>query len=111
MEKDDRLKFDERADEDAYFAAKEHELIEEMKTEFRKVEAARREAQIISCPSCPGKLEPYRFLGLVLNRCDNCEGVWLKKGELAKILRLQARGPLGAFLDRCFSKDPPAMKR
>ena len=103
----EKLKFDERANEDTYFAAKEHELIEEMKTEFRKGEAAKREAQLISCPSCPGRLEPYGFLGFVLNRCENCEGIWLKKGELAKVLRQQARGPLGAFLDRCFSKDPP----
>jgi Zn-finger nucleic acid-binding protein len=106
----EKLNFDERANEDTYFAAKEHELIEEMKTEFRKVDAARREAQIINCPSCPGKLDPYSFLGFVLSRCDSCEGIWLKRGELTKILRQQARGPLGAFLDRCFSKDAPATK-
>jgi Zn-finger nucleic acid-binding protein len=99
------LKFDERANEDTYFAAKDHELIEEMKAEFQKVEAAKREAQIVSCPKCPGKLESYSFMGFVLDRCQSCEGIWLEKGELEGILRRAARGPLGAFFERCFSKD------
>ena len=52
----EKLKFDERANEDSYFAVKEHELIEGMKAEFQKVEAARREGQIVNCPKCPGNL-------------------------------------------------------
>ena len=95
--------FDERANEDGYFAVKEHELLERMKAEFQKDEADRRQARMASCPKCSGKLEKYRFMGFVLERCENCEGIWLKKGELAAILRQQARGPLGVFLDRCFS--------
>ena len=97
-------KFDERANEDGFFAAKEHELIEEMKTEFQNSEAARREAQMMSCPKCAGKFAKYRFMGFNLDRCESCEGIWLHKGELVGILRQQARGPLGAFLDRCFAK-------
>jgi hypothetical protein len=98
------LKFDERANEDGYFAAKEHELLEEMKLEFHKAEAARRAAQMATCPNCSGTFEKYEFMGFVLDRCGSCEGIWLKKGELDGILRQQARGPLGVFLDRCFSK-------
>lgn len=98
------LNFDEQANEDSYFAVKEHELIEGLKTEFQKNEADRREAQMASCPKCSGKFEKYMFMGFVLERCENCEGIWLKKGELAAILRQQGRGPLGVFLDRCFSK-------
>jgi Zn-finger nucleic acid-binding protein len=103
-------KFDERANEDSYFATKEHELIEEMKTEFHKVEAAQREARMMICPKCSGKFVKYEVLGFVLDRCESCEGIWLNKGELAGILRQQSRGPLGAFLDRCFSKDKSEKK-
>ena len=103
-------KFDERANEDSYFAAKEHELIEELKTEFHNTEAARREAQMMSCPKCSGKFAKYRFMGFNLDRCENCEGIWLNKGELAGILRQHSRGPLGAFLDRCFAKDEKGTK-
>ena len=96
--------FDEHANEDRYFSTKEHELIDELKFEFQSAEAARREAQMMTCPKCSGKFAKYRFMGFDLDRCDSCEGIWLNKGELAGILRQQARGPLGAFLDRCFAK-------
>ena len=105
-----KAKFDERANEDSYFAVKEHELIEGMKAEFQKVEAARREGQIVNCPKCPGKLESYKFMDFVLDRCESCEGIWLDKGELKGIVRRASRGPLGAFLDRCFSKNETGKK-
>ena len=96
--------FDEHANEESYFAVKEHDLVENMKSEFRKDETARRAAQMAICPKCSGKFAPYRFVGFDLERCANCQGIWLNKGELEGILRQQARGPLGVFLDRCFSK-------
>jgi hypothetical protein len=108
IEKDlfgETVRFDERANEDHYFAAKEYELVEGMKAEFQKVEAAGREGRIVNCPKCPGRLEKYRFMGFVLDRCESCEGIWLAKGALAAILRRAARGPLGDLLERCFSKD------
>jgi Zn-finger nucleic acid-binding protein len=106
----EKLTFDERANEDKYFAVKEHELIEGMKAEFQKVEAARREGQSVNCPKCPGRLENYAFRGLVLDRCESCEGIWLDKGELEGILRKATRGPLGAFVERYFSKDETGKK-
>ena len=105
-----KVKFDERANEDNYFAMKEYELIEGMKAEFQRIEAARREGQLVNCPKCPGKLGNYSFMGFVLDRCDSCEGIWLDKGELKGILRKATRGPLGAFLDRCFAKDETGKK-
>jgi Transcription factor zinc-finger len=100
----EKPQFDEHANEDNYFAVQEHELIEQMKSEHQKVEAARREAQMAICPKCSGKFEKYPILGLMVDRCESCEGMWLNRGELAGILRQQSRGPLGIFLDRCFSK-------
>lgn len=101
----DNLPFDERSNEDSYFAAKEHELIEGMKADFQKIEAAQRAGQIVNCPKCSGKLEGYKFMDFALDRCASCEGIWLDKGELEGILRKAARGPLGAFFDRYFAKD------
>ena len=96
--------FDEGANEDSYFAAKEHELIEGMKTEFHNRETAQRAAQMMRCPKCSGTFAKYKFIDFDLERCDSCEGLWLKKGELAAILRQQSRGPLGALFERCFAK-------
>ncbi|MEO6165772.1 MAG: zf-TFIIB domain-containing protein [Candidatus Binatia bacterium] len=97
-------KFDERAHEDSYFAAKEHELIEDMRLEFHKAQAARREAEMATCPKCSGRFQKHPLLGCVVERCENCEGIWLNKGDLDGLLRQQARGPLALFLDRCFAK-------
>jgi Zn-finger nucleic acid-binding protein len=97
--------FDEHANEDRYFATKEHQLIDELKFEFQSAEAARREAQMMTCPKCSGKLARHRILRFDLDRCKSCEGIWLNKGDLEAILRQQARGPLGVFLDRCFSRN------
>lgn len=103
--------FDERANEDSYFAVKEHELIEGLKTEFQKDKTDRREAAMATCPKCSGKFKVYRFMGIDIERCENCEGIWLQKGKLAGILKQQARGPLAVFLDRCFSKSETDKKR
>ena len=100
----ENVEFDERANEDRYFALKEHDRIDEMKVDFQNAEAARRERQVGNCPMCAGKLEKYGFMGFVLHRCDSCQGLWLKPDELHGIVRKAARGPLGAFFDRCFSK-------
>ena len=100
----DNPQFDEHANEESYFAAKEHDLMEDLKSEFRKDETARRATQMAICPKCLGKFGKYQILGFAVDRCESCEGIWLNKGELQGILRQQARGPLGVFLDRCFSK-------
>lgn len=104
-------KFDERANEDSYFAAKEHELIEAMRAEFQRAEITKRTGRIVSCPKCPGKLASYKFMEFVLERCDSCAGIWLDHGELEGIVRSAARGPLGAFVDRCFAKVETPTKR
>jgi len=97
--------FAERGAEDFYFAVKDRDLIEETKADTQKVEAAAREERAQTCPKCSGRFESYGFMEFVLDRCKKCEGIWLDKGELEGILRRAARGPLGAFLDRCFSKN------
>ena len=96
--------FDPHANEESYFALQEHELVEQMKREHHDAEAVKRQALAQSCPKCSGKLGAYSVKGVDVERCEICEGIWLNKGELAEILRRQAGGPLGAFLERCFAK-------
>ena len=76
-----------------------------MKVELQKVETPGREERILSCPKCPGQLGSYRFMEFVLDRCECCERIWFYKGKVEGLLRRAARGPLGAFLDRCFSQE------
>ena len=102
--------FDERAHEDGYFAVQEHELMEQMKTEHQKIEAAKRQALLSICPKCSGKFVKYTIQGLVVERCESCEGIWLNQGELDEILRRQAAGPFGAFIERYFARVEGAKK-
>lgn len=103
--------FDPHAHEDGYFAVQEHELIEQMKSEHRKIEATKRQALMTICPKCSGNLAQHTVKGFGVERCESCEGIWLNKGELAEILRRQAGGPLGAFIERCFAKVEVVKKR
>jgi|SRR3954451_9669331 Zn-finger nucleic acid-binding protein len=92
--------FAERGAEDFYFAAKDRELVEEMQTAFSAAQAERAR----TCPKCAGGFESYRFMEVIVDRCLKCEGIWLNKGQLEIIFKRAARGPIGAFLDRCFSR-------
>ncbi len=102
MEEKDRfgekIRLVERAREDIYFAAKDLELIEKLKASLKKLEAPKGSQSLAKCPKCSGKLESYSFKDILLDRCDQCGGVWLDKGELEGILRTAARIPFASFL-------------
>jgi Zn-finger nucleic acid-binding protein len=101
---DKKNEFAERGAEDFYFAAKDREIIEETRVEMEIAASAAREERARTCPKCAGNFESHRFMEFVVERCRRCEGIWLNKGQLEIIFKRAARGPVGAFLDRCFSK-------
>jgi Zn-finger nucleic acid-binding protein len=97
--------FAERGAEDFYFAVKDRDLIDEARADVQIAASAAREERARTCPKCAGNFESYRFMEWVVDRCDRCEGVWLNKGQLELIFKRASRGPVGAFLDRCFAKE------
>lgn len=98
----DTMRLVERAKEDIYFAERDREVLEKLRAELRKVEATTGE---LHCLKCPGVLETYTFEGYVLERCPDCGGVWMDKGELEGIIRKLSRGPLGAWVDKLTGKE------
>jgi Zn-finger nucleic acid-binding protein len=98
----DTMKLVERAKEDIYFAQRDKELIEKIKAQLQRVE---RTTSRVQCPKCPGKLETYTFRGFILDRCHNCGGIWMEKGELEKVIRRVTRSPLGAWIDKRMGKE------
>jgi Zn-finger nucleic acid-binding protein len=96
------MKLVERAKEDIYFAQRDRELIEKLKAQLQKVED--QESKLY-CPKCGGLLETYTFQGFILERCQNCGGIWMDKGELEGIVRKVARGPLGQWIDQLVGKE------
>jgi len=97
----DTMRLVEKAKEDIYFAERDREVLEKLRRQLRKVETVEAPR---SCPKCPGKLEGYTFEGFALDRCHQCGGVWLDRGELDAIVKKISRGPLGAWLDTLTAK-------
>ena len=91
----------ERAKEDIYFAEQDRQVLEKLRSQLRKVETSDTPRH---CPKCPGKLEAYTFEGYVLDRCQECGGIWLDRGELEAIVKKISRGPLGGWLDTLTEK-------
>ena len=87
----------EKAKEDIFFAERERELLDKLRAQLRKVDKAET---VLSCPKCSGKLESYAFHEIVLDRCHECGGVWLDKGELEAIVRKISRGVVGEWIDK-----------
>src|SRR5687767_7916911 len=85
----------ERAKEDIYFAERDRELIEKLRSQLRRIEKTGND---FGCPKCSGFLESYSFQQFVLDRCLKCEGVWMDKGELEGIIKKISRGPLFAWI-------------
>ena len=96
------MKLVERAKEDIYFAERDRELIEKLKAQLKKVDPS---ASKLHCPKCRGVLETYTFQGFILDRCQDCGGIWMDKGELEGVIRKVTRGPLGAWLDKLTAHD------
>jgi tRNA(Ile2) C34 agmatinyltransferase TiaS len=98
------MKLVERAKEDIYFAERDRELIEKLKQQLKKVV---KESSQVRCPKCPGDLESYTFQGFALDRCQNCGGIWMDKGELEAVIRKVTRDPLGYWVNKLIAKEPP----
>ena len=97
----DTMQLVEKAKEDIYFAERDREVLDKLRGQLRKVETAEAARR---CPKCPGKLEAYTFEGFALDRCHECDGIWLDRGELEAIVKKISRGPLGSWLETLTAK-------
>ena len=69
--------------EDEYFVKLDAELIKEQRARLdAERAAAERKSHYMKCPKCGGTLQESEFHNVKLDRCTECEGVWLDKGEL-----------------------------
>ncbi len=81
--------------EEEYFYKKNKELIEKMRERYN-AERAIREAQEkqktywMKCPKCGSDLKETELLGIKVDRCTGCDGIYFDKGELGIVLAAQA---------------------
>ena len=89
--------------EEEYFTRQMFETKQKIEQEKQKKMAAaeRKKAKDLhhmKCPKCGMNLVEIDYKSIKVDRCSECEGVWLDSGELAQVVRLEK----GA-LDKLFS--------
>jgi uncharacterized protein with PIN domain len=69
--------------EDEYFVKLDAELIKAQRARLDAERAkAERDSHYMRCPKCGGQLEEIEFHHMKIDRCQDCGGVWLDKGEM-----------------------------
>ena len=89
--------------EEEYFARMEYERrkkVEEERQNKLAVEEKKRlrELHFMRCPKCGMQLIEIDYKAIKVDKCSECEGIWLDAGEMEAASRLEKAG-----LDKLFS--------
>ena len=81
--------------EDEYFVRLEAERLRRASAERQaKIQAEERERERalhhMKCPKCGVQLEEISFGDVRVDKCFNCEGLWLDNGELERLQTKEA---------------------
>ncbi len=76
--------------EEEYFYKVNKELIEKKRKELdkRKAEEAKKakSEHYMRCPKCGHAMEEIAYLGIMVDRCKGCSGIFFDRGELEILL-------------------------
>jgi hypothetical protein len=89
--------------EEEYFARMEYEkrkkVEEEKQKKLAEVEKKKlRELHYMKCPKCGMELIEIDYKGTKVDKCSECEGIWLDAGELEAISKIEKK-----VLDKWFN--------
>jgi Zn finger protein HypA/HybF involved in hydrogenase expression len=89
--------------EEEYFARIEFERKKKVEREKQlKMEQAEKERlkqlHFMKCPKCGMELLEIDYKSIRVDKCSECEGIWLDAGELEAVSKLEKTG-----LDKLFS--------
>jgi uncharacterized protein len=69
--------------EDEYFVKLDADLIKAQRAKLDADRAkAERDSHYMRCPKCGGQLEEVSYHHMKIDRCSDCGGIWLDKGEM-----------------------------
>lgn len=95
----EKLRDAEKAREDEYFARRDKELIEKLRSKREKeFKDELKAAGSMTCPRCGERLHERVEHGVRIDECPACGGLWLDKGELETLAEREAHGWLGRLL-------------
>jgi len=80
--------------EEEYIARKEFERLKKVEEEKHRKLAAEEKIKLkelhhMRCPKCGMELLAINYKGIEVDKCSECEGVWLDSGELEAVLKLE----------------------
>lgn len=89
--------------EEEHFAKMEYERKKKIEEEKHKKLAEEernklKELHYMRCPKCGMELIEIGYKGIKVDKCSECEGIWLDAGELETVSNLEKSG-----LDKLFS--------
>jgi hypothetical protein len=85
--------------EEEYFAKAEAERIERKRAEQARLASdTERKSHYMRCPKCGGHLVTQEYHRVQIDRCPDCQGVWLDQGELDLLANHEDKGLLGKAL-------------
>jgi len=105
------MPYDHKKTEDQWFKRNERELIENLRRERKRKEKElaglmkqeeakkRKELHWMKCPKCGSDLKEEEIVGVRIDRCTLCEGIYLDRGELEEFL-LKKQGERRSFMRR-----------
>jgi len=79
------------------FAKKKKIEEEKQKNLAEQAKKSLRELHFMRCPKCGMELIEIDYKDIKVDKCSDCEGIWLDTGELETISRLEKSG-----LDKLF---------
>lgn len=82
--------------ETEYFYQVNQELIDRKRQELDAVrkgqeKAARKEQHWMKCPKCGGQMTEIDLSGIMVDKCNDCLGIYFDHGELDLLLSAQER--------------------
>lgn len=84
--------------EEEYFARQEAELMQKMRSRLDEERASQQRSDLNKCPRCGTALEEQERDSVKIDVCPNCGGIWLDKGELEMLQRVERGKSGGGFL-------------
>ena len=88
--------------EDEYFVKRDAELIKAQRARLDEERAkAERATHHMRCPKCGGQLDEVAFHHMKIDRCADCGGIWLDKGEMEMLEHID-QSSIRAFVRSMF---------
>ena len=90
--------------EDEYFAREDAERIAKLRAKgLAEQTAAERKSHYMKCPKCGAGLTTETFRGIQIDRCPECNGLWLDDGEIALLVKNDDPNMLGRVMGDLWS--------